>query len=64
MFKVDKERCIGCGACVGTCKDVFDFDVDDLATVKSQPTEENMESALEALENCPTNAIGKIDESM
>lgn len=58
MFKVERERCIGCGACVGTCKDVFTFE-DDLATVKAQPTEENIDLAIEALENCPTNAIEK-----
>ncbi|MBQ6282766.1 MAG: ferredoxin [Bacilli bacterium] len=59
MFKVNKEKCIGCGACVGTCNEVFDFDDDNLATVKEQPTEENLELATEALENCPVGAIEK-----
>lgn len=59
MFKVIKDRCIGCGACVGTCDEVFDFDDDGLATIKNQPTEENKEKAVEALEGCPTNAIEK-----
>lgn len=59
MFKINKEKCIGCGACVGTCDEVFDFDNDNLANVKKQPTDENMELALEALENCPTDAIEK-----
>ena len=62
MFKVEKERCIGCGACVGTCNDIFDFDDDSLATVKTQPTEENIDLAIEALENCPTNAIEKVEK--
>lgn len=57
MFKVNKDRCIGCGACVGTANEVFDFDDDNLATVVNQPTEENINNAKEALENCPTNAI-------
>ncbi len=57
MFKVNKDRCIGCGACVGTANEVFDFDDDNLATVVNQPTEENISDAKEALENCPTNAI-------
>ena len=39
--------------------DIFDFDDDSLATVKAQPTEENIDLAMEALENCPTNAIEK-----
>lgn len=59
MFKVDKEKCIGCGACVGTCDSVFDFDDDNLAYVKSQPNNENENLAIEAMENCPTNAIEK-----
>lgn len=59
MFKVEKDRCIGCGACVGNCNEVYDFDVDNFAVVKNQPTEENIEAATEALENCPTNAIVK-----
>lgn len=59
MFKVDKEKCIGCGACVGTCDNVFDFDDDNLAYVKNQPNNENENLVIEAMENCPTNAIEK-----
>lgn len=59
MFKVDKEKCIGCGACVGTCDNVFDFDDDNLAYVKNQPNNKNENLAIEAMENCPTNAIEK-----
>ena len=59
MFKVDKQKCIGCGACVGTCDNVFDFDDDNLAYVKNQPNNENENLAIEAMENCPTNAIEK-----
>ena len=59
MFKVEKERCIGCGACVGNCGEVYDFDGDGQAYVKAQPTDENIEKAEEALECCPTAAIVK-----
>ena len=59
MFKVNKDKCLGCGACVGTCGEIFDFDDDGLATVKSQPTDENVNLAVEAMENCPTGAIEK-----
>ena len=59
MFKVNKDKCIGCGACVGTCSEIFDFGDDGLATVKEQPNEENMNFAIEAMENCPTSAIEK-----
>ena len=57
MFKIIKEKCMGCGACVSTCDEVYDYDVDGLAMVKAQPTEENMSCAVEAMENCPTDAI-------
>lgn len=59
MFKVEKERCIGCGACMSTCKEVFVPDDDGQAYVKAQPTDENIEKAEEALECCPTAAIVK-----
>ena len=59
MFKVNKDKCIGCGACTYTCGEVFDFDDSGLATVKAQPNEKNLELATEALENCPVGAIEK-----
>lgn len=58
MFKVNEERCISCGACVGTCPEVFDFG-DNAAVVKKQPTKEEMNDAINALEGCPTGAIEK-----
>lgn len=62
MFRVNKDKCISCGACVGTCGEVFDFDDDFHAVVKNQPSKENLEIATEALENCPTGAIEKVEE--
>lgn len=61
MFKVNKDKCLGCGACVGTCDEVFTIDDDNLATVMNQPTNDNMDLAVEAMENCPTGAIEKED---
>ena len=57
-LKVDKEKCIGCGQCVGICSEVFDFDDDNLAKVITDevPKELN-EEAKTAMENCPTSAI-------
>ena len=59
MFKIEKEKCIGCGACVGTCNEVYDFDDDGQAYVKNQPTDKNIEIAIDAQECCPTAAIIK-----
>jgi len=60
-FKIEKEKCIGCGACVSICNFVFEFNDDGLVFVKNQPDEKNLENAIEALESCPTNAIIKED---
>ena len=55
-FKVDQELCISCGACEGTCPEVFELD--DKSQVKLDPVpEEFQECALEAEENCPVQAI-------
>ncbi len=62
MFKVNKEKCLGCGACVGTCMDVYSIDDDGLAVVKAQPNEDNIKLATEALENCPTDAIELVED--
>lgn len=56
-FHVDEELCIGCGACEGTCPEVFEL-VDDISTVKLDPVpEEYREAALDAETGCPVSAI-------
>ena len=60
-LRVDKDKCISCGMCVSTCEDVFTFDDDNQAKVVETPvTEENMEEATTAMENCPTGAIEEV----
>lgn len=51
MPKVDKDACIGCGLCVGTCPDVFSFDGDGKADVVGEG------DASEAIASCPVGAI-------
>ena len=56
-FIVDQDSCVGCGACEATCPDVFKL-VNDISQVQLNPVPEIfLESALEAKENCPVQAI-------
>ena len=56
-FTVDQEICIGCGACEGTCPEVFELP-GDTSQVKLNPVpEEFQSSALEAESGCPVDAI-------
>ena len=55
-----KKKALGRGLEQLFSSEVFDFDEDNLATVTTQPTDDNVELATTALENCPTDAIEKI----
>lgn len=56
-FKVDQDTCIGCGACVANCPEVFEM-VNDKSQVKLNPVPENLQSdAIGAEEMCPVQAI-------
>ena len=62
-LKINKDSCIGCGACVGLCDEIFEFGDDGLAEVKENPIpEEFEEDAQDALEGCPTSAIENLEE--
>lgn len=55
-ISVDKETCIGCGACEATCEKFFKVGDDG----KSAPViaeSEEAECIMEAAEGCPVNAI-------
>ncbi len=55
--KVNKDACIGCGACQSIVPDVFEIEDDGLACAKGTVTEENKEDVIDASESCPTGAI-------
>lgn len=56
--KVNKEICIGCGACQAMVPDVFELGDDGLATCKSESiNDENKDEVMDASESCPTGAI-------
>ena len=51
---VDKETCIGCGACVAACEEVFELK-DGKAVPKTPETDKDC--AKEAADICPVEAI-------
>lgn len=58
MVSVNKETCIGCGACEATCPDVFEIK-DGKAHVKKAQEKSNKPCVKEAIEGCPVGAISK-----
>lgn len=54
---VDQEACIGCGACVDICPDVFKMDGDKAVPSVEELSEETVKSAKEAQDTCPVDAI-------
>ena len=54
MTSIDKEKCIGCGACASVCSEVFELGDDGKARVKAQ---KNLSCVKEAINSCPVDAI-------
>ena len=53
MVKIDTEKCIGCGACVPICAEVFEMH-EGKARVKAQ---KDSSCIKEAIDSCPVDAI-------
>lgn len=52
-----QDGCISCGACVGTCPEVFEFGDDGTAHAVGAVTEDNIEEVKEARDGCPVSVI-------
>ena len=56
--KVNKEACIGCGACAAICDNVFEIDDEGLSVVKDEEVkDEDKQAVIDSAESCPTGAI-------
>jgi len=55
MVKINKETCIGCGACSATCPSVFEMKGDKAAVKSGADT--SVPCVKEAIEACPVDAI-------
>ena len=59
--KVNKEGCIGCGACTSIAPNVFEMGDDGLSDVKVSPVpEEEVDNVRDAIGSCPTSAIEEV----
>lgn len=58
--KVDKNKCIGCGACESLCPDCFEL-IDGVSNVKNDGKNCG-DCAKEAADMCPVGAITVEDE--
>ena len=58
---IDKNKCIGCGACEGFDSNIFELGDDGFGFVKKENysvfNDEEKENADDAIASCPTNAI-------
>lgn len=57
---VNRDNCIGCGACESLCPEVFQIDDEGISTVICEDFTKVEEASLnDAIEGCPTSAIVK-----
>jgi ferredoxin len=55
---VDQDLCIGCGACIDTAPELFDYNDEGLAEATVDVVPDDQEDlAQEAIDACPTEAI-------
>ena len=54
---IDREECVGCGACAEIAPDVFRIDADDKAEVYGEVTDDNKDNVQDAIDTCPVSAI-------
>lgn len=57
---VNKDNCIGCGACEAICPEVFQLNDEGISTVVCDEVNKDLEDDVrDAVEGCPTSAISE-----
>ena len=60
-LEVNKDLCIGCGACQAVCPEVFEIEDDGLAhSIVDVIPDASEDDAIDAKEGCPTSAIEEL----
>ena len=54
---IDQDECIGCGACVELCPDIFAFDDNENKAYVTIPEGGSEECIDEAIASCPVSCI-------
>lgn len=54
---IERDGCIGCGLCAGTCPEVFFMADDGLADIRKDPTPECLDACAQAEKECPASVI-------
>lgn len=61
--KVNRDNCIGCGACESIYPEVFQLDDEGISTVVCEDFSKAEDDKLnDAVESCPTGAIENVEE--
>jgi ferredoxin len=55
--KIDRELCVGAGACIETAPEAFEFDDEHIAVVRPEAEQEPDGKLLEVARECPATAI-------
>jgi ferredoxin len=60
--EVDRERCVGSGACEALAPDVFEVDDDGVLVVhRPQPSDDELGDVEDAVQACPTRALSLVE---
>jgi ferredoxin len=62
--EVDRDRCVGSGACEALAPEVFEVDDDGVLVVRRpEPGDDELDDVREAVRACPTRALSVPDGS-